>query len=48
MSITYHKKNKKRARKHGFLKRMTTTSGKNIINRRRRKTRTSVSVSDRG
>lgn len=36
MSITYHKK-LKRLRKHGFLYRMSTTEGRNIINARRRK-----------
>jgi large subunit ribosomal protein L34 len=46
MSVTYNKKNKKRARKHGFLKRMSTKSGRNIINARRRKSRTELSVSE--
>jgi ribosomal protein L34 len=47
MSITYHKKTKKRLRKHGFLYRMSTTAGKKIINERRRKKRSSLSTSDR-
>ena len=47
MSVTYHKKTKKRNRKHGFRHRMATKSGRNIINARRRKGRTNMSVSDR-
>lgn len=35
MSITYKPKRKKRNRKHGFLKRMSTRAGREIINRRR-------------
>ena len=44
MSVTYHTKNRKRGRVHGFLKRMSTTSGRKIINDRRRKKRTKLSV----
>ena len=47
MSITYHKKTKKRLRKHGFRHRMKSTAGKNILNVRRRSGRTSLSTSDR-
>ena len=47
MSVTFYKKNKKRAGKHGFRKRMETKSGRNILNRRRSKKRTSLSVTDR-
>jgi ribosomal protein L34 len=47
MSITYHKKTKKRLRKHGFLHRMSSTAGKNILRARRSKKRSSLSTSDR-
>jgi len=47
MSVTFHKKNKKRAGKHGFRLRMNTKAGRNILNRRRSKRRTSLSVADR-
>lgn len=39
MSITYKPKRRKRNRTHGFLKRMSTRSGRDIINRRRAKNR---------
>ena len=35
MSITFQPKRKKRNRKHGFLKRMSTRAGRAIINSRR-------------
>lgn len=39
MKRTYQPKTRKRARRHGFLKRMRTKSGKAIINSRRREGR---------
>jgi large subunit ribosomal protein L34 len=36
MSVTFKLKRKKRNRKHGFLKRMSTKDGRKIINNRRR------------
>jgi len=39
MSITYQPKKKKRSRTHGFLKRMSSKGGKEVINQRRRKGR---------
>lgn len=36
MKRTYQPKTRKRARRHGFLKRMRTTAGKAIIAARRR------------
>lgn len=35
MSFTYNPNKRKRSKAHGFLKRMKTTSGKNVIRRRR-------------
>lgn len=46
MSVTFKLKKKKRARKHGFLKRMATHDGRKIINRRRAKKRKRLSVSE--
>jgi large subunit ribosomal protein L34 len=44
MSITYHKKTKKRRRKHGFRKREKTKAGKRILARRRKKGRWKLTV----
>ncbi|MEK7502897.1 MAG: 50S ribosomal protein L34 [Patescibacteria group bacterium] len=44
MSVTYQPKRKKRARTHGFLKRMRTKSGRNILKRRKQKGRRRLSV----
>ncbi|MFY9493019.1 MAG: 50S ribosomal protein L34 [Minisyncoccia bacterium] len=46
MKITkYRPKNKKRARTHGFLNRMSDAAGRNTLKRRRLKGRYSLSVS---
>lgn len=44
MSITYNPKRKKRARTHGFLKRMSSPTGKRIIKRRMQKGRKMLAV----
>lgn len=41
---TWNPKKKKRARKHGFLKRMQSVGGRNILKRRREKGRTRLAV----
>ncbi len=41
---TYQPKKKKRARKHGFLKRSLTRAGRAVLSARRRKGRKSLAV----
>ena len=41
---TYQPKKKKRTRVHGFLKRMLTQDGRNVIKRRRAKGREKLTV----
>ena len=44
MKMTYQPKNRRHKRVHGFLKRMSTTTGKNVIKRRRLKGRKKLSA----
>ncbi|OGZ18980.1 MAG: 50S ribosomal protein L34 [Candidatus Nealsonbacteria bacterium RBG_13_42_11] len=44
MSVTYHKKSKKRKRTHGFLRRMKTVGGRRTLARRRGKGRKNLTV----
>ncbi len=44
MSQTYQPKKHKRAKKHGFLNRISTSAGKKVIARRRHKGRTAITT----
>ena len=44
MKTTFHPKKIKRERDHGFLKRMSTASGRNVLKRRRAKGRKVLSA----
>jgi len=44
MSFTYQPKKKKRARTHGFRKRSSSVSGKNILKARRHKGRKRIAL----
>jgi large subunit ribosomal protein L34 len=44
MKTTYQPKKRKRKRTHGFLKRMKTQGGRNVLKKRRAKKRVKLSV----
>ncbi|MGL4616706.1 MAG: 50S ribosomal protein L34 [Mycoplasmoidaceae bacterium] len=46
MKRTYQPNKRRKFKKHGFLSRSKSTSGKNVISRRRQKGRHNLTVSD--
>ena len=44
MKMTYQPKKKQRSEEHGFMKRMATKSGRNILKARRQKGRKKLSA----
>ena len=46
MKRTYQPNKSRKFKKHGFLSRSKSTSGKNVISRRRQKGRHNLTVSD--
>ena len=44
MKRTWNPKKRKRIRKHGFMKRMATAGGQNVLKRRRAKGKKSLAV----
>ncbi len=48
MKRTWQPKKHKRMRKHGFLKRMMTAKGRDVLKRRRLKGRSKLSVKRKG